>query len=1303
MESSVARKGTSAAVESVVGAASLLGKPRTWWSALTFSWVRPVLSMGRGTEAFQIKDLVPPPRDLTAATLAEELEAARRVQGRPGKGRPSLLRVLTGLIARRLLMTGVLRFLNTAVQFLPVLCLSSLLLAIQQNNTVAGMRAALALFCVLSTKTFTENQYFYRTTNVAMRTRAMLQAAIYSKSLRLPESAAAVPPVTLMQVDTGKVEGLVYSCHTLWDGIFQVLGYSFLLVRYLGAPALAGLALLAALLPLNARLNRQLSALNREVLKRSEARVSKTSEVLSGIRAIRQMGWDKVFEQEVCDLRDEELVSLRKRTTVLATLISTFSALPPFMTSVVLFAYALAQRGSWGTAFQPATIFAALALLDQIRFPLLFYPSALDSLAEGRAALKRITSFLDLDETALLTRELVSNGAHPSKEAERIDVACTDVVPLEVPQGRYVLRPFGDGTEESLVLVVPQPLVVPPGALVGIVGPVGSGKSTLVRALLGELPLVGLPVPSGKVAYCAQHPWIPTGTLRDIVMGGTYYDAAAFDAACEATAIDFAKPDDEISAGTLSGGQQARTALARAAYHARVGGQHACVFDDVTAALDPRVSVQVMEGCLFGLLRDCTRVVVTSDTGPLLRRCDMVVVMEAQGSELHVRAVGSYDELTSQGSLAPSLVSSEAPSFGNSVAGSSESSAAEEFAASEEGRSEDKEDVNDNASPVQLTVAEERAVGAVPRSLYARYFASANSNGILVASAATIVGTYCATVMQQWFIGVWTADTTMQRGLSYYLAGVSLLGAVAAMLTFLRAQLIATFGRRASRTIHRDMVHRILVRATTRYFDANPMGRILQRFAKDLEQVDGYLPSSLRNMSSCACTLAGSMATVAIANPLFIFALPPLAWIYVRALQYYLPVARELKRLEALARSPVYAEQNAAAEGVATIRQLRLGALMQRRAFDAIDGNTAVSYALKSVDRWFSFRMELLGNFLVFTSASLGILAASAHTGPWASARAAVAVTQTLGVVGLLNWTVRTVADTETSFSSFQRVVYTTDDTETEAPRQLDADSSLGKDWPVTGRISLRDVSLRYRADLPMVLQNVNLEVRPGQRVGIVGRTGSGKSTVLRVLLRTVEVEEGEGSIEVDGVDVRGIGLSRLRSAVTVIPQDNFLITGTVRRNVDPEGTYSDEDVQRALTAASLGHWPLDRQISAAGVGVSPGERQLMGVARALLRATHVVALDEVTSRVDEATDRKVQLALRSLPSDATVLVVSHRLETLLDYDSVVVMDSGRVVEQGSPAELSGRPGSYFARLLAAEMTGVEAELPQEKILEVNA
>ena len=826
-------------------------------------------------------------------------------------------------------------------------------------------------------------------------------------------------------------------------------------------------------------------------------------------------------------------------------------------------------------------------------------------------------------------------------------------------------------------------------------------------------------------------------------------DYGAFSRALSAAAVDFAEMNDEVSATSLSGGQQARLALARAMYQAETGSVCACVLDDVTAALDPQVTLQVINNCLNGPLQDMATLLVSSDPGPWLQRCDRIIVMSPSSDtgsfQLQVDFAGSYAALAESGRLELSLPQAQPEP---TVAVTEEAEVSEpkkSFEDPMEVSEEGSEGTEEKPKSKQITEEEARASGAVPLKLYARYFQSARSPLLLGLAVVAVIASYGATAAQQWWIGLWTADATMKRGLGYYMLGVIFWGLLASGLTFGRSLLIAAFSRRASRAVHDDLCEKVLVRASTSHFDRNPSSRLLQNFSKDLEQIDNSLPNSLRSAVSSVTTLAGAAVTIVLATPSFAVIMLPLLWLYTRSLQYYRPVARELKRLEPLARSPVYAEQAAAASGVITIRKLGLGNVMavrvpampsacpaqapefsdnshhlvlgrlgvvrglirfltsKARALRAIDSNTAVSFAAKAVDRWFSLRMELLGNIIVLAAALLSLWT-GANAGAWAAARAAIAVTQALSVCGLLNWTVRTIAQTETSFTSFQRISDSLSATELEASRELPADAELPSAWPVSGSISFEDVSFSYRKHLPPVLRGLSLDLAAGKRIGVVGRTGSGKSTLLRLLLRTVEVSEG--SVKVDGVDLRQVGLARLRcepqvflgirhdsknlrlrSSVTAIPQDNFLVTGTVRENVDPRGSYSDEEVRHALQAASLGNWDLERRVSASG-GISPGEKQLIGVARAVLRKSRIVALDEVTSRVDKGTDEKVQSALKRLPEGTTLLVVSHRLATLQDYDTVVVLGDGHVVEIGNPKDLESNPESQFASMLAAEQSG---------------
>ncbi|CAM9715367.1 unnamed protein product, partial [Chrysoparadoxa australica] len=651
--------------------------------------------------------------------------------------------------------------------------------------------------------------------------------------------------------------------------------------------------------------------------------------------------------------------------------------------------------------------------------------------------------------------------------------------------------------------------------------------------------------------------------------------------------------------------------------------------------------------------------------------------------------------------------------------------------------------VNSNGG---LISTEDRAEGAVSTSVYREYFSSAGSPLALMLVASMFLIANASLQGQQWVVSFWTSDPNYVRhSLSFYLGGVTAAAALAGILSHMRTVFCYWLSRNASKRLHGAMLRRVM-HAPVAFFDSTPVGRLVQRFSRDIDQVmSASLSLSLslthtlfsHHMFGVRHTFHLSPHTLhpclsVFATPVFLFAILPITKMYFSLMNYFRPVSRELQRLDGITRSPVYAHFGESLGGLTAIRAFAGSSQrFTKHNEELLNKNLATYFARKITDRWINLRLELLGNAIVLGSATLAVRASA--SGSLRTGLAGLSLTSSVGVVALLNWAVRCFAETETVMTSVERVLYTAQNTPQEAPHHVarprpkllhsevrelgaqedsfqpvpqdDSDVVTCPDdkillqtgsWPWEGRLEVQHLSMRYRADTDLVLKNVNLMIRPGEKVGIVGRTGSGKSSLLQALFRMVEPEDG--NILIDGVDIYQIGLSALRRRLTIIPQEPVLFSGTVRDNLDPFGLHSDAQVWAALEQASLAStvasFPrgLLETVVEYGENFSAGQRQLMCLARALLRNTRILLLDEATSSVDYGTDKLIQTTIRKGFKNSTVLTIAHRLSSIVDSDKILVMSDGEVKEFAPPQELLADENSLFSQLLAAEKRAADRE-----------
>mmetsp|Transcript_11549 Transcript_11549/g.40382 ORF Transcript_11549/g.40382 Transcript_11549/m.40382 type:complete len:1626 (-) Transcript_11549:176-5053(-) len=936
-----------------------------------------------------------------------------------------------------------------------------------------------------------------------------------------------------------------------------------------------------------------------------------------------------------------------------------------------------------------------------------------------------------------------------------------------------------DGADDRKVVPAIRNMTFKVGAgeLVAVVGPVGVGKSALCSAILGELHREeGRVATRGTVAYVAQTAWILNATVKHNILFGSPYDRRRYRRtvrACQLEADLRVLPNgDETEIGergiNLSGGQKQRIALARAMY----ADTDIYIFDDPLSALDAEVGNAVFTQVITGKLRDKTRLFVTNQLH-LLRDCDRIVVLkqEEDGSAA-ISEIGTLDELLASGLDFAALIESFSGEKARDPAEATTDAADGGAAAADGGLVDDLGSGDEDATSPRaragstpsasvspraksrtlsvtgerdgkdLMEAEERRTGAVRFHVWWSYL---RVGGLAFAMLTLLLYTITqiAGLYSSLWVAFWADDAAyIEHPVEYWMGGYAILAGVLGLMAYMRAYLLVWLGIKSSVRLHDSLVKRVL-RAPMSFFDTTPVGRVLSRFSKDMDAIDTLLPQNLQWMVLMFFLVIGSLAGIVFEAPWFAVAVVPAIFLYSRILRYYRNVSRELKRLDSISRSPVYAHFSETLGGLSTIRAFGQTVRFTKQHYLGVDKNHTAFFINLGASRWLSMRMELLGQLVVLLASML--CAQSTLAGNISAAEAGFAISLAMSLTDLLNWSVRTFVETENQMNSVERVLHSIEQTPQEAPPTTDADAALPADWPSAGEIVFDKVKMRYREGTPLVLKSVSFTVHAGEKVGVVGRTGSGKSSLLLTLYRIVEVESG--SVSLDGHDCANLGLTTLRRNLAIIPQDPVLFSGTVRDNLDPFKQYNDADVWEALlkvglrssvvaqatsaeahgaaksptegaakakaaaaaAAAAVGaaegkegeeqteeerealrrarehaaslagdelaQFGLSAPVSEFGANFSVGERQLICLARVMLRKTRVLLLDEATSSVDYETDQRIQRILRESFATCTVITIAHRLQTIADSDRIIVMEDGKVAEFAPPHELLSGDG----------------------------
>ncbi|CAG9767557.1 unnamed protein product [Ceutorhynchus assimilis] len=1268
-------------------------------SNLFFCWGLPIFYKG-WIKDFGEDDLYKPLKEHESHRLGDKLEEEWKLE-RMHHAEPLLLRALWRMFRKDIILFGIILFVQEFILGLSQpLALGKLMQYYVPKQTTVTLQEAYCYAGLLIMSLFLSvvitHSYMLASLHLGMKMRIACCSLIYRKTLKLSKTALVETTIgqmiNLLSNDVARFDSCMRYFHYLWVAPLETILIMYLLYYDVGLTSLSGFGLIVLFMPVQMIMGRLQSKFRLKTAMKTDDRVRNMNEIISGIQVIKMYNWEDYFSTLIEKIRRMEIKQIRLASYIRAIHVS-FSK---FITRTSIFLCILTYTLT-GNRPNAGFVYVVQSFYNIIKTAMTNnFPQAVTDLAETLVSIKRIEMFLLFHEVKKLQikqnqRKIIHSSTPLINAASKKSVGIY-LHDVSAKWNKYLQENTLSGINFN----------VGPKQLVAIVGAVGSGKTSLLHVVMQELSMTkGLKDIVGQISYSSQEPWLFAGTIRQNILFGEQYIKKRYERVVRVCALErdfeILPFGDKCVIGdrgvTLSGGQRARINLARAVY------KEADIYllDDPLSAVDTHVGKKLFEDCITGFLNNKCTVLVTHQL-QYLKSVSRIYIME-NGK---ITANGTYQEIQNGDG---------------------------EFSKLFKAQIEEEDDFTDNpdakfnicepAEDQPSEIKETRETGTIAGKVYMAYFKAAGGwcCGIFVLFLFVI--TQVVSTSADYFVKFWVnleqtrseklirndtifksyedeiyleknydkiitfgikeeektwIDAFFTTDVCFYFYSSFVVAVI--VLTIVRSITFFQFCMMASVKMHNIMFGRI-INATMRFFNTNCSGRVLNRFSKDMGAIDEKLPYVLIDTIQIALNVLAVNIVIASIDAWILIPTFVIAAMFYFYKNVFLRTSRNIKRMEATTRSPVFSHINASLQGLTTIRAYGAQEILKKEFDNFQDIHSSAFYMFLCSNQTFGFWLDF--HCIIFTALvtlSFFFIGNETYGG-----NVGLAITQAMSLTGMFQWGMRQWSELENNMTSVERVVeYSEVDQEIKAEVK-----EPQKNWPEHGLLEFKSVYLRYATNEPYVLNNLTFKIKPRQKIGIVGRTGAGKSSIMAALFRLADVE---GKILIDGVCTKDIPLKTMRSKISIIPQEPIIFSGTLRSNLDPFDLYDDKAIWNALAEVELKdvvsdlRGGLDSRMSENGSNFSLGQRQLICLARAILRNNKILVMDEATANVDPKTDALIQTTIRTKLADCTVLTIAHRLHTVMDSDKVLVMDAGEAIEFNHPYLLLQNPEGIFYGLV---------------------